>query len=327
MRVAVIGLGTTGSQLARLLRLSDQIELSIYDTNKKRLTAVLAEFADSASPCGPSGEGADVVVLATPAGAHVELAGQALTNGAHVVSLGDSVQDVTNLLLLDRKARSLHLSVAVGAGFAPGLTCLLVRHAADALDEVVEIAIAKAGTGGPACARQHHRAMKTDATDWIDGHWVARRGGSARDLLWFPPPIGARDAYKAALPSPLLLQRRYPQATRIAARVTATRRDRLTSRLPMLRPPHVDGGPGAVRVEVRGRRDGQFETLVYAVMEHPSVAAAAVAAEVVNLLGRGQAPSGAMGLCELADPLTILQPLVANGIQAVTFVGAASSVT
>ena len=39
---------------------------------------------------------------------------------------------------------------------------------------------------------------------------------------------------------------------RVTARVAASRRDRLTARLPMLRPPHPEGLIGAVRVEVRG---------------------------------------------------------------------------
>ena len=68
-------------------------------------------------------------------------------------------------------------------------------------------------------------------------------------------------------------------AERVTARLAATRRDRLTSRLPMLRPPHADGGPGAVRVELRGERAGEGRvTVVYGAMDVPSVAAGAVAA-------------------------------------------------
>ena len=50
-----------------------------------------------------------------------------------------------------------------GAGFAPGLTCVLAAHGAARFDQVDEIHVAKSGTGGPACARQHHRAARPRA--------------------------------------------------------------------------------------------------------------------------------------------------------------------
>ncbi len=142
----------------------------------------------------------------------------------------------------------------VGAGFAPGLTCVLAAHGAARLDRVEEIHVAKSGTGGPACARQHHRAIGRGAIDWRDGGWEQRSGGSGRELCWFPDPIGAQDCYRAALPDALVLVPAFPGIRRVTARVSATRRDRLTARLPMLWPTHPEGGPGAVRVELRGTR-------------------------------------------------------------------------
>ena len=267
------------------------------------------------------GNGADVVVLATPTGTHGSLAAQSISRGSSVVSLSDDLNDVRELFALHEQAHRRGLSVVVGAAFAPGLTCLLARHAGDALDEVHEISVAKTGTGGPACARQHHHSMKESAWDWFDGSWLERRGGSGRDLVWFPPPIGARDSYKAASPTPLLLQRQFADAQRIVARVTATRRDRSTSRLPMLRPPHADGGPGAVRVEVRGLVDRRFETLIYAVSTHPAHGAGAVAAVAARSVAAGRMPRGAFGLAEVADPKPLLHELEARGLHVVTFDG------
>ena len=192
-------------------------------------------------------------MVATPVGNHAELAAEMLTAGSHVVSISDDPDEVGALLDLDQLARDNDRALVVGAGFCPGLSCVLARYAADQLDQVDAINVSRAGTAGPACARQHHHALKSDGRDWRDGTWVLRRGGSGRDLAWFPDPIGARDCYRGALPTPLLLQREYPDAMRISARMAATRRDRLTGRLPMLRRPHRDGGPGAIRVEVRGR--------------------------------------------------------------------------
>ena len=169
--------------------------------------------------------------------------------------------------------------------------------------------------------------MKQTAWDWLDGMWFERRGGSGRDLVWFPPPIGARDSYKAALPSPLLLQRAFPEANRISARVTATRRDRMTSRLPMLRPPHADGGPGAVRVEVRGRVDGRFETVVYAVAAHPSHGAGVMGAVAATELGAGSLLAdgtprrGSFGLSEFDQPTVLLHRCRAFGLRVMAFDG------
>ena len=197
------------------------------------------------------------------------------------------------------------VAVAVGAGFSPGFSCLLAVHAAELLERVTEVHVARVGTGGPACARQHHRALGGEAVDWRDGEWQRRSAGSGRELCWFPDPVGGRDCYRAALPDPLLLVGVFPGVDRVTARLAATRRDRLTSRLPMLRPPHADGGPGAVRVEVRGEQaGGGTATIVYGAMEVPSMATAAVAAVAAEVLASGQARrSGAAGLGELLDPL------------------------
>ncbi len=332
-RIGVIGLGATGSHAARQLR-NDVDGLVISDLDARRAELVADACGPVAKPVVATGTRiriddfagkVDVAILAGPPGTHYEPAKQLVRAGTSVVSISDAPEDVDRLLELDEMARGQGRTVAVGVGFAPGLTCLLVRHAANRLDDVDEISVAKAGTGGPACARQHHRALKQPGLVWSDGSWVERRGGSDRDLAWFPGTIGARDSYRAALPSPLLLQRAFPDANRISARVTANRRDRLTGRLPMLRPPHADGGPGAVRVEVRGRTAGAVETVIFGVMHHPSVAAGTTAAVCAREMAAGRLRSGAYGLSELDDPGPMLRELHARGVQAAIFEGVSST--
>lgn len=339
IQAQVIGLGASGShcarQLATTLNGRPGSSLHLVDTDVERQARVVdatgqcatALPIELASPMDrASAPSSTVTVLATPVGTHVELAESLLRRGSHVVSMSDGTADVEGLLALDTLARDHDRSLVVGAGFAPGVTDLLARLAAMRLDVVDEISVAKAGTGGPACARQHHRALKTPGRVFIDGAWVVRPGGSGRDLAWFPGSIGARDAYRGDLPGPLLLHRAFPDATRISARVSATRRDRFTSRLPMLRPPHADGGPGAVRVELRGRRDGAVQTIVFGVMDHPSVASGTTAA-VLALAAVGsidsaeRLPVGAFGLSELPDPRPHLRDLRRRGVKAATFEG------
>lgn len=324
MRLAIIGLGATGSHLARQLRDADVDQLVLHDPDERRVAAVRGAIDLGRPPqTGPPDpdDPPDVVALAGPAGTHLDLARTFLDAGSHVVSISDDPDEVGQLLALDPLATERRRSLVVGAGFCPGLSEILARFAGDQLDRVGGISVATAGTGGPACARQHHRALKQDARDWRDGHWEVRRGGSGRDLAWFPDPIGARDTYLAALASPIILQRTYPDAERISARVAATRRDRFTIRLPMLRRPHRDGGPGGVRVEVRGRAGTAVETVVYGVMDHPSVAAATVAAIATLAAGREQAPIGANGLSRWDDPAALLTELHRRGVRAATFTG------
>ena len=77
----------------------------------------------------------------------------------------------------------------------------------------------------------------------------------------------------------------------------ATRRDRLTARLPMLRRPHAEGLVGAVWAEVRGRtREGVVEHRVMASTAPQATAAAAVAAAVARGLVTNTGPSDSWAL-------------------------------
>lgn len=324
--VGIIGVGAVGARAARQLVSSDQVgtvrlrdlDAGLVDGAVRSLgSTAVAELPPHSEPLD-----ADVVVLATPAGTHVAFARELLARGTSVVSVSDSVEDVRGLLDLDAEATERNLSVVVGAGFSPGLSCLLAVHAAADFSVVDEVHVATVGTGGPACARQHHRALRGMSVDWRDGGWTERRGGSGRELCFFPDPIGGRDCYRAARPEALLLAPAFPSVTRATARLAATRRDRLTARLPMLRPPHPEGGPGAVRVEVRGWRDEQRHVKVLGAMDRPAVAAGAVAAvaAVAVLEGRVRRP-GAGGLASLVEPLPLLTELAHRGVKAAVFEG------
>ena len=119
----------------------------------------------------------------------------------------------------------------------------------------------------------------------------------------------------------------YPTAERITARQAANRRQRLTSWLPMLRKPHPEGRIGAVRVEVRGTRDGVAVTEVVGAIDRPAVAAGAVAGLAARWAARGDLPVGAHGLAASmghADHVTstaFLAELAVVGVRAAVFVG------
>ncbi len=326
MEVAVVGLGAVGARSARQLASTPEVErVLLRDRDQARLDEVASSLGETAvvetsAPEEPLQ--ADVAVLCTPAGEHASAARHLLSEGIPVVSTSDANVDVRALLDLGPEAEVRGVTVAVGAAFSPGLTCVLARHAASQFDEVDEVHVARLGTGGPACAHQHHQALRGRAVDWRDGGWVHRSAGSGRELCWFPDPIGAADCYRAELPDALLLRQALPGVNRITARLAANRRDRLTARLPMLRPPHPEGGPGAVRLEVRGRRNGAQAVQVLGAMDRPGVAAGAVAALVAVRIVEGDLPTGAAGLAALVDPVPFLAELSRRGVKVATFEGA-----
>ena len=325
MRAVVVGAGAVGVRAARqLLFLGTVDALGIVEPRQARLEAVVASLGEPATPVA-SPAGADVVLLTGPRGQR-EQAEAALDAGASVVSVSDDVDDVRDLLALDAEAIERNLHVVVGAGFSPGLSCLLAAHAARSFEAVEEIHVAKVSTGGPACARQHHVALQGPAIEAGAGTWRRHRGSSGRALIWFPDPVCGVDCYRAALAEPLLLAPAFPAADRITARVGANRRDRVTAHLPMLRRPHPEGALGAVRVEVRGRHGEVRSDRVLGAVDRPAVAAGAVAALAARWAVDGRlARTGAGGLAAMVDPGPFLAALADRGVRAAVFEGAGAS--
>jgi hypothetical protein len=161
------------------------------------------------------------------------------------------------------------------------------------------------------------------AMQWFDGEWIERPAGSGRELCWFPDPLGAWDCYVAELPEPLLLVPSFPDVGRVTARMSATRRDRITARFPMLRPPHAEGGLSGVRIEVRGMRNGARRDEIAGAVDRAGIAAGAVAAVAALLLTGPRA--GRSGLVRLADDDVrvdeMLAELARRGIRGAEFVG------
>ena len=179
-RVLLFGAGATGARIARQLRSSGVERLEVRDPNQVRLDRLVADLGEGAVPGRGAevGEGHDLVVIATPPGTQVRLATKAVDAGTAVVTTSNQTSEVRRLLELDEDARERGVAVVVGAGFMPGLTCLMARHGAREFDEIEEIHVAKVGTGGPACARQHHRALSSTGIDWRDGRWMRRAGAA-----------------------------------------------------------------------------------------------------------------------------------------------------
>lgn len=312
--VAVIGAGVTGGRIAKYLSAAGVAHVAVSD-RRPGVAASVARFVRGVAIDTSFAAAADVAVLAYPA-PHAADARELLEAGVAVVSLSDDVDDVAELLRLDRLAQDRGVACVMGAAMSPGLSGLLARYLASQLHVVDEIHVASHGTGGPDCARQHHDALGSTSIGWHDGEWIERPGGAGRELCWFPEPVNAYDCYRAQMPDPLLLHHVFPGAQRISARMSATRRDRFTARLPMLSPPHREGGVGAIRVELRGGlADGSRETLIAGVAVRSGMGAAVVAARMTRLVLQKRLFSGVVVLGDERLPTEeLLQAVIADGI-------------
>ncbi|NQW67787.1 MAG: hypothetical protein HQ454_00630, partial [Acidimicrobiaceae bacterium] len=256
---------------------------------------------------------------------HAKAARRLLEAGVSVVSCGDDVDDARALLDLDAIARQARQTLVVGASASPGLSGLLVHSLSKRFDAIDEVHVAVHGTAGPACAQQHHRALARQSIGWHDGDWLRRPAGSGRELCWFPDPIGPRDCYRAELADPIVLHHGFVDLGRITVRMSATRRDRITARLPMLTPPHSEGGMGALRVEVRGWRDEARHTEVIGAADRVANLASAVAAAAARSVIAGGFASGVRVLGDDESPNDVMLHDVATaGVRLSEFVGTSS---
>ena len=288
----------------------------------RRVMTMVSRDASASEGPASAASGCRVAVLAS-GGPHAVLARQFLIGGTGVVTVGDEIEDCLHLLDLADVAESAGVPLVVGAAMSPGLSGLLVRSILSTLDTCSEIHVALHGTAGPACARGYHDSLSGWSSVWWDGRMRSAPAGSGRELLWFPEPIGPKDCYLASIASPVLLHRSLPDVNRVSVRRSARRRDRFTARLPMLREPHAEGGPGALRVELRGiDRDGRRATIVRGVADQVGTATAAVASVFAEAAARGELPAG---LTLASDPISqqlgLLQRVVAKGIRVQEYTG------
>jgi hypothetical protein len=325
--IGIFGAGVVGARVAESLSIESQTSILVYDSSQivaQRLARRLSETNSLIKATNRSElHRAKVVVLAGPL-PHTPVAKEFLGKGVSIVSTSDDIADCLNLLSLSDLATENKATLIIGAASSPGMSGLLVRNLSKAFDSIDEVHIALHGTGGPACARQHHRALSGQSIGWHDGEWLRRPAGSGRELCWFPEPVGAYDCYRGELPDPLLIKRAFPELVRVTSRVSATRRDRVFARLPMLIPPRAEGGMGGLRVEVRGTKNGERVVDVVGVAERVGQVAGVVSGCVARSISVGEiSQPGAFVLGESSLPNeALLSRVMASGVQAHSFVRA-----
>jgi Semialdehyde dehydrogenase, NAD binding domain len=327
--VLLDGLGAVGIRAARQLVDTPGIDTVLLASRRSARAGEIAEAlgeraqvveigSDDAVPAG-----VDVVAAALPADAAVSLARRAIDTGVPFTSTIDDAGAIADLLDVDERARRGGALVAPSCGLAPGFADVLARHAAEALDVVDEVHIARAGVAGRACLASLRWARREPAMEWRDRDWHEERHGTA-ELVWFPDPIGARECAPVAAGIALLV-RSLPSVVRATMRFGEPPPRRLA--WPGRR--GLDEDWGSTRVEVWGWRGKVRESMVYGVIDRTAVAAGTVLAVATARLA-GVAPgldardgpaAGVHGLAALVEPVPFLAELARRGVKAAVFEG------
>jgi len=327
--ILLVGAGAVAARTTRQLLDTAGIDrVSVLNRDSERAAELVDAFSngDTRVRLAPEGDplrDVAAVVLAAPGAYAVRLAAAAVERSRPVVAVADDEETMSSLLALDPLSREHGVVVAVGCGLAPGLSDVLARHAANALERVDELHVARAGVAGPTCVETLRRAHHSRPLEWRDGAWHRPRR-SGPELVWFPDPVGATECEPIAAGAPLLLAA-VPGVERLSVRAAvpplrATGLARLSRRA-------VTDVWGAVRVEAWGWKDERRSTVVYGLLERPAIAAgvtlAVVAAALVGALPAVERhqEAGAHGLGRLVSPPSLLAELANRGVRAATFEG------
>jgi len=334
--VVVAGLGETGVRTARQLLDTPGIDrVYVAARNGDAARRVAQALHDGAEPWSIEDDATfpdriDAVASAVPARADAELARAAIERRVPYASVADHDAAISALRALDDTARARDTCLLAGCGLAPGLADVLVRHAADMLDSVDEVHVARFGVAGPACAAVARQTQREPNTEWHAGELVHDRHRGS-ELIWFPDPVGARECPLVATGVELLTAA-LPGVERVTMRLGAPPLRRLAA--PGILAFSARGrrdpaaGFGAVRAEVWGWQGGARATVVYGVIERTAVAAGTVLGVATAWLAGalpeiGEPRAGAFGLGGAVKPVPFLAELARRGVKAAVFEGVA----
>lgn len=251
-------------------------------------------------------DGVDAVICALPYHFNLDMADLAVEAGAHYCDLGGNTAIVEQQRTLDERARGRGVSVIPDCGLAPGMVNVLAQAGIDALDETEAVRILVGGLPQdpqPPLNYQIVYSMEgvldyyTTLSVVLEGGRLVRKEAlSEVETVEFPDPVGGLEAfhtaggistmpyrYQGRIPTMEYKTLRYPghAAVMRAIRdlgllstqavnhkgVQVVPRDLFIQIVsPRLRNP---GGRDlvALRVEVRGRRDGLDATVRYDLLD------------------------------------------------------------
>lgn len=242
----------------------------------------------------------------------------ALEAGVNYVSICDDYDAAQQVLALDSQARSRGLKVLTGLGWTPGLSNVLARKGANELDEVDEINVYWAGSSadskGFAVVLHTIHIFTGQVPSFQEGKEIKVAAGSGRRRVQFLPPLGEVSMFHLGHPEPVTIPRFIPGVktvtlmgglteeflnnlaiviTRLGLTNTPGKKQalgRLIKRLlPWLEKIGPSGTPmSGIRVDVKGKKDGRPQHLVYQAVDHMNNLTGVPLAIGALMLGQGQ---------------------------------------
>jgi lysine 6-dehydrogenase len=275
----------------------------------------------------------------------------AIEAGVHYVDMNDD-HEVAEALLLDpswdERARRAGVTVLLDCGVVPGLSGLLVRHAAVQLDRTERVAIRFAWNYNrdyPAAIQHFLRINSGRGLQLVDGRQVRMGPFEGREEVEFQEPVGRTGVCFTGIPDPVAIARFVPGVRNATAKGAFYQPEANRLLEDMVRwgftayEPPATGLPGpmeylvaylgsprgerffeiprhelplALRVEVEGERSGSPRTLSYEVHDQSRRATTTFTALAALAVARGELAPGVLTPEAWPDPASFLRELFAD---------------
>lgn len=227
----------------------------------------------------------------------------AIEAGVNFVDICDDYDVALKVLELDAKAKRAGVTLITGMGGSPGVTNLLAKYGASKLDRVDDIHVhcvqsASDPNGGPAVAYHVFHSMIGTVPTWHGGKiQEVKAFVSGKEVAEFPKPVGPMEVFHIGHPEPLTLPKYVPGVKHVCMKLNLNPpmvKDMVVQMgnfgLGSAEPIEIKGAKiapvdfvvalltksasdpmlaafpkeSAIRVAVKGEKDGRPTTLVYA---------------------------------------------------------------
>jgi saccharopine dehydrogenase (NAD+, L-lysine-forming) len=224
-RIAVLGAGAMGSAAAVLLARHADVDLQVIDIDAARAARVAeragaeARVLDADAGVASVLKDVSAVAACLPYRLNLEVMEAALAAGCHYADLGGLYHVTLKQWELHERFREAGLSAVMGIGSAPGITNVLARLGADALDSVTSIDMVNGAVdlsegggafGVPYSAETILDEFTLPAVVFEDGELREVAAGSGVIDWAFPEPIGTQPAMYTLHSEPATLPRTIP---------------------------------------------------------------------------------------------------------------------
>lgn len=361
MRVLVLGgTGDMGRRAALdLSRSSDVATLTVTSRSLAKAEALAQSLGKKAQAAAIDANDRDALVrlmrshdvVAGAVGPYylyeVPLAQAAIDAGIPYTSLCDDYDAAAAVIELDATAKDAGVTILTGAGWTPGITNMLVRQAAEQLDQADEAHISWAASAsdsdGHAVLFHMLHILTGNVPTYINGRQSTVPAGSGRIPVDFGNGLGTVTVYHVGHPEPVTLPRFVPNLQtvtlrgglreeylnllgRLIGRLGLTRTHAQRTRLVGLlarttgllkRVGAMPNPISGLHIEVRGRKAGRRVSITFRATGHMADLTALPLSVTALMMGRGEisqpgvfAPEGLHSL----DPQTFFDELAQRGI-------------